>query len=258
MQRSLDPIAAGVHECFEARFALFVTGCLVRGSVATEAKNLLVHDEINVLREALDEFPSLGKRGAALERDVPADVRVGEDFAQRPAYPEVLFHAGGVEAHRPVHLNKGVELVGGSELQKGIHGSGGRRFFGNAAEDVGDPGGRAGGIRGKGSAVGRGKVSAQLGNDIIVHTTFSDPAQSKDDLSAFRIFRGNKPRGNVAEDDFGFAAADATARAGGQVPAPHGHLVAESEHVGRVGTGREYVATGLALDEILHGIVAGT
>lgn len=125
-------------------------------------------------------------------------------------------------------------------------------------EDVGDPCGSAGGISRKGRAVGRGKVSAERGNDAIVDATFSDPAQGEDDLGAFWVFGGNKAWGNVAEDDFGFAATDAAAGPGGQVPASHGNLVAEAKYIGRVGTGGEYVAARLALDEILHGIVAGT
>ena len=61
----------------------------------------------------------------------------------------------------------------------------------------------------------------------------------------------------MAKDDFGFAAPDSSSRAGREVPAPHGHLVAESEDVGGVSTRGENVAAGLALDEVLNGIVAG-
>ena len=61
----------------------------------------------------------------------------------------------------------------------------------------------------------------------------------------------------MAKDDFGFAAPDSSNRAGGAVPAPHGHLVAESKDVGGVSTRGENVAAGLALDEVLNGIVAG-
>lgn len=62
----------------------------------------------------------------------------------------------------------------------------------------------------------------------------------------------------MSENDFGFPAADAAAGAGSEAPASHGNLVAETKDVGGVGTGGEHVAARLALDEILHGIVAGT
>jgi hypothetical protein len=44
---------------------------------------------------------------------------------------------------------------GGAELQQAIHGSGGRQVFGNAVENIGDPGGSAGGIGGKIGAIDR-------------------------------------------------------------------------------------------------------
>ena len=53
-------------------------------------------------------------------------------------------------------------------------------------------------------AVGRGKVSARLRNDVGII------------LSALRVFRGNKARRNVAEDDFRFSAASDLFRCEGE------------------------------------------
>lgn len=125
-------------------------------------------------------------------------------------------------------------------------------------EDVSDPCGCAGGISRQCYAVRLRQVSAKFGNDIVIHGTFPNPAQSQNDLRAFRIFRGDKPWGNVTENDFGFTATDAAARTGGEVPAFHGYLITESEHVGSVSPGGKDVATRLALDEILHSAKAGT
>jgi len=56
----LNPYTAGIHEAFETGFALFVAWGLVGCGVTTEAKDFLVHDEINVFGESLDELPCLG------------------------------------------------------------------------------------------------------------------------------------------------------------------------------------------------------
>jgi len=100
-------------------------------------------------------------------------------------------------------------------------------------------------------------MPAELGNHVVIHGLLADPAKGEDDLCAFRVFRGNEARRNVAEDDFGFAAADAATRAGGKMPAPHRHLVAETEGICGMGTRGKDVTTRLALHKILHGIVAG-
>ena len=61
LESFLHPAAAGIHECFEAELALLFAWCLVGRSITAEAQSLLVHDEIDVLRETVDEFPRLGK-----------------------------------------------------------------------------------------------------------------------------------------------------------------------------------------------------
>ena len=116
MQRALHPLAADIHEAFEPGLALFVAGSFVGCGVTTEAKHVLVHDDVDVLGEALDEFPGLGERGATLEGEVIADAGKGEELAQRPADPEVLFDARRIETHCPVYFKVGVELVGGAKL----------------------------------------------------------------------------------------------------------------------------------------------
>ena len=124
-------------------------------------------------------------------------------------------------------------------------------------EDVCDPCGGAGGIGDQIGAIGQGEVPAELGNDIVIHSTLAEPTQGENDLGALRVFRVNEARGNVPEHDFGFAATDAAIGSGGEVPAAHGNLVAEPKDVCRVGPGWKHVTSGLALDKILHGVVAG-
>jgi len=138
----------------------------------------------------------------------------------------------------------------------GFHGRSGGGVLSDAVENVRDPCGCASGIRRQCGAVGRRQVPAQLCDDVVIHGAFANPAKGKDDMRAFRILCGNKSWGYVAKDDFRFAASDASTRAGSEVPTAHRHLIAEAKHVGRVSTSGEHVAAGLAMDEILHGIVA--
>jgi hypothetical protein len=85
----LNTFAAGVHERFEASLTLLVAGSLVRSGVPAEAESLLVHDDVDVLGEAPDEFPRFRERGATFECEVFTDSREGKEFAQRPTNPEV-------------------------------------------------------------------------------------------------------------------------------------------------------------------------
>jgi hypothetical protein len=59
LQGTLHPLAATFHEGLQSRLALLVAGSLVRSGIACEIEHLLVHDEIDVLGEALDELPGL-------------------------------------------------------------------------------------------------------------------------------------------------------------------------------------------------------
>ena len=114
-------MATGSHEGFDAGFALLVAGGFVRGGLAAEAEGFFVHDEIDVLGEALDEFPRFRERGAAFESKVFADVRQGEEFAQRPANPEVFLNAGGIQPHRGLNRFATELAVGEIQFQEGIH-----------------------------------------------------------------------------------------------------------------------------------------
>ncbi len=78
------PLAAGVHKCFNAGLALLVARREVWCRIAAETEGFFVHDDVDVLGEALDEFPCLGEGGAALEGEIPAAAGQGEEFAQQP------------------------------------------------------------------------------------------------------------------------------------------------------------------------------
>lgn len=69
-------------------------------------------------------------------------------------------------------------------------------------EDVGDPGGSAGGIGDQIGAVARREFPAEFGNDFVIYRPPAKPAESENDLGAFRIFRGNKAWGYVTKNDF--------------------------------------------------------
>jgi len=93
LQNTLHPLAADLHEVFQACLALLVAGSLVRRGITTKPKCFLIDDEINVLGKTLDDLPCLRQRGAALECEMVANGGQGEEFAQGLADPEVLFDA---------------------------------------------------------------------------------------------------------------------------------------------------------------------
>ena len=121
MQGALHPLATGCHECFEPRFALLVAGCFVWCVVAAKAEDFLVHNEVNVLGEAIDELPRFGKRSATFESEVFADAGEGEKFAERPANPEVFLDALGMEMHRILEFEAGFFLVLRGAVEKCVH-----------------------------------------------------------------------------------------------------------------------------------------
>jgi len=154
----------------------------------------------------------------------------------------------------------GIRIYGPTALLLALWGNGAfdEALAREPVEDVGNPCGRATRIRWKCGTLGRRKIPTEFGNNGVIDTTFSDPPQGEDDQGALRVFCRNEARGDVAEDDFGFAAADAATRAGGAIPASHGHLVGEAKGVGGVRAAWKHLAASLALDEILHGLVAWT
>lgn len=125
-------------------------------------------------------------------------------------------------------------------------------------KDVGDPCRGTVGVCHEGCAVARRKVSSKFFNNGVIHGAFTKPAESKNNLSAFRIFCGDKAWRYVTKDDFRFAVVDSSVRASGQVASSHGDLIAESKDIGGMSAGWKHITTGFAVDEILHGIVTRT
>ena len=103
-------------------FSLFVAGHLVRCVFAAEAEIFLVHDDVDVFGKALDEFPCLRKRCAALEGEVLADAGQGEEFAQGPTHPQILLHADSLQAHFFIHLLECCMASGCGKLEESVHG----------------------------------------------------------------------------------------------------------------------------------------
>jgi hypothetical protein len=95
-QPALHPFTAGPHERLQPHPALFVAGCLIWRGITAEAENFLIHNEIDILGEALDQFLCFRERGASFECEVLVDAGQGEEFTQGPADPEVFFYADGV------------------------------------------------------------------------------------------------------------------------------------------------------------------
>lgn len=115
LQLALHPFAAGLHQLFETRLALLFARGRVRRGVTAETECLLVHDEIDVLRKALDQFPRFRERSAAFESEVLANPAQAEKFTERPADPEILFHAHRLQSHRRIDLLEGEPApLGGS------------------------------------------------------------------------------------------------------------------------------------------------
>jgi hypothetical protein len=52
------------------------------------------------------------ERSAALKSEVFADAGKAEEFAQRPANPEIFLDAYSLQAHRLIHLPKGGKAAG--------------------------------------------------------------------------------------------------------------------------------------------------
>ena len=67
LQGALHPLTATFHERIQTRPALLVAWGALRSSVSTEPEHFLVHDQVDVLGETLDELPRLRERRASLE-----------------------------------------------------------------------------------------------------------------------------------------------------------------------------------------------
>ena len=73
------------------RSALLFARSFFGSGVAAETQSLLVHDEINVFGETLDEFPRFGKRSAAFESEVRSNFRQRETVRAASSKPKNLF-----------------------------------------------------------------------------------------------------------------------------------------------------------------------
>ena len=69
----------------------------------------------------MDEFPRFRKRGAALEGEVIANAGHREKRPQRPANPEILFDADGLQAQLRLNLLECKPTLVRRELEKRIH-----------------------------------------------------------------------------------------------------------------------------------------
>ena len=97
---SISPCAGGVWRgCATAAGGEAADGSFWRGvggCIAVESKRSFVDDDVDILRESLDELPNLGQRRPSFKGQVFAEIWQGEQLAERPADPEILLNAGGL------------------------------------------------------------------------------------------------------------------------------------------------------------------
>ncbi len=108
---------------------------------------------------------------------------------------------------------------------------------GDFAEDIGYPGGGTGEVIQQGSAIHRGQVAAQAGDDFIVHKPPADGAERQNGEGAGMVPGGNKARRDVFEHERARPSADAATGSRGEQHGTHGNLITQAQRVGRMGAG---------------------
>ena len=172
--------AAGFHQIIKAPPALFVAGRFVGACVTRKAEDVFVDDDVDVFGEALDQAPGFGKRGATLEGQVFADVRQVEYFAQRPANPEILVHAGGLQALCVGHGEAGQTAIAGVHAQVGVHGSAGK-----PTHDFANPAGRVAEVFEQLRLILWRELPLDNGEHFVVYVALADMPKCLNDGAAF-------------------------------------------------------------------------
>ncbi len=196
-QFTLYPFSAGLHQVIQATAALVGSGGPIRAGITGKAEGVLVYYEVDVFGEALDQSPSFGERGAAFEGQVIAYVREIEYFAQCAANPEILVHAGSLQALCVGDGQAGQATFACWYARKGVHGSGGE-----LTQDFGNPTGRVMQILEQLNPILLGELPPDNGERFVIHVALADVPQRLNDGAALAAGRRHVARRSTFEHDF--------------------------------------------------------